>query len=132
MMPHVHVYRSINMTCTIIPHLSMISRSESMKHNQVKNLINGELPPWIFCRKPCYILKCRVQYGPDGMEPPSIAWSRRINKWLRQIHPHRYHLIMRRHRMQKCPEYADQDGRHTCCGGDGSKCFIRAYHSAWD
>ena len=97
MMPHVDVYRSINMTCTTIPHLSMLSRSEAMKHSEVKPLINSELPSCIvaFRRKPRFILKRRVQCGPDGMEPSSITWSRRITKWLRQIHPHRYHLLMR-------------------------------------
>ena len=95
MMPHVDVYRSINMTCTNIPHLSMISRSESMTHSEVKHLINSELPSCIVRRKPGYILKRRVQCGPDGFEPSSITWSRRISKWLRQIHPHRYNLLMR-------------------------------------
>ena len=94
---HVDVYRSINMTCTTILHLSMLSRSDAMKHSEVKRLINSELPACLveFRRKPRFILKRRVQCGPDGMEPSSITWSRRINKWLRQIHPHRYHLLMR-------------------------------------
>ena len=106
MMRHVEVYRFINITCTIIPRLSMISRSGSMKHEHVKHLINGELPPGIFCCKPSrYILKRRVQCGPDGMEPPSIMWMRRINRWLWQIHPHRYHLIMRMNKMQKSPNW---------------------------
>ena len=105
-MRHVEVYRSINMTCTTIPHLSMISRSGSMKHDHMKNLINGDLPPSIFCRKPSrYILKRRAQCGPDGMEPPSIMWMRRINTWLRRNHPHRYHMIMRCNRMQKGPNW---------------------------
>ena len=101
MMRHVEVYRSMNMTCTTIPHLSMISRSGSMKHGHVKTLINGELPPCIFCRKPSrYSPKRRVQCGPGGMEPPSIMCVRRINKWFKQIHPHRYHLIMRMNKME--------------------------------
>jgi hypothetical protein len=100
MMPHVDVYRSINMACTNIPHLSMIPRSESMKHSELKHLINSELPSCIVLRKPGYILKRRVQCGPDAFEPSSITWSRRINTWLGQIHPHRYHLFMRVQRME--------------------------------
>ena len=94
---HVDVYRSINMTCTTILHLSMLSRSDAMKHSEVKRLINSELPACLveFRRKPRFILKRRVQCGPDGMEPSSITWSRRITKWLRQIHPHQYHVLMR-------------------------------------
>ena len=70
MMRHVEVYGSINMTCTTIPHLSMISRSGSMKHGHVKNLINGELPPCIFCRKPSQTSSS------DGSNAGPAAWSR--------------------------------------------------------